>query len=70
MIKEPPANAGHIRDMSSSPGSRRSLGEGQGNTLQYSCLGNPIVLGVAESQLSNLACKESVKQHSMFTHTK
>ena len=24
------------------PGSRRSLGEGNGNPLQYSCLGNPM----------------------------
>ena len=32
-------NAG---DVSSAPGSRRSLGEGNGNPLQYSCLENPI----------------------------
>ena len=29
-------------DMSSVPGSRRCPGEGNGNQLQYSCLGNPI----------------------------
>ena len=33
----PPANAG---DMSSNPESGRSPGEGNGNRLQYSCLGN------------------------------
>ena len=27
------------------PGSRRSPGEGNGNSLQYSCLGNPIDRG-------------------------
>ena len=32
------ANAG---DMGSIPGSGRSPGEGNGNPLQYSCLGNP-----------------------------
>ena len=35
-------NAG---DVSSAPGSRRSLGEGNGNPLQYSCLENPIDRG-------------------------
>ena len=35
------ANAGDIRDLSSIPGSGRSPGEGNGNPLQYSCLGNP-----------------------------
>ena len=34
-----PANAG---DLGSIPGWGRSLGEGNGNLLQYSCLGNPI----------------------------
>ena len=28
-------------DTGSVPGSRRSPGEGNGNPLQYSCLGNP-----------------------------
>ena len=32
-------NAGSI------PGSERSLGEGNGNPLQYSCLGNPMDRG-------------------------
>ena len=54
-------NAG---DPGSIPGSRRSPGEGNGNPLQYSCLGNSTdrgdwwatIHGVAESwtQLSNL----------------
>ena len=40
MLKNPPANAGDIRDLSSIPGSGRSPGEGHGNPLQYSCLEN------------------------------
>ena len=40
--KEPPANAG---DTGSIPGSGRSPGEGNGNTLKYSCLGNPMDRG-------------------------
>ena len=39
MVKNLPANAGNA---GSNPGSRRSPGEGNGNPLQYSCLGNPM----------------------------
>ena len=39
MVKNPLANAG---DVGSSPGSGRSAREGNGNPLQYSCLGNPM----------------------------
>ena len=42
MTKNPPANAGDIRDASSIPGSGRSPGDGHGNPLQYSCLENPM----------------------------
>ena len=38
MVKNPPANTG---DIGSIPGSGRSLGEENGNPLQYSYLGNP-----------------------------
>ena len=38
MVKNPPANAGDPRDMSSIPGLGRSPGVGNGNTLLYSCL--------------------------------
>ena len=38
VVKNLPANAG---DSGSIPGSGRSLGEGNCNPLQYSCLGNP-----------------------------
>ena len=37
VVKNPPVNAW---DMSSNPRSARSPREGNGNTLQYSCLGN------------------------------
>ena len=45
MVKNPPANAGDTRDLGSIPGSGRSPGEGNGNPLQYSCLGNPMDRG-------------------------
>ena len=41
MVKNLPANAGDVRDTSSTLGSGRSLGGGHGNALQYSCLENP-----------------------------
>ena len=41
-VKNPSANAG---DAGSNPGSGRSPGEGNGNPLQSSCLGNPMVRG-------------------------
>ena len=45
MVKNPPADAGDIRDMGSIPGSGRSPGGGHGNPLQYSCLENPMDRG-------------------------
>ena len=40
VVKNPSANAGDIQDESSIPGSGRAPGEGHGDLLQYSCLGN------------------------------
>ena len=42
-VKHPPASAG---DVGSIPGLGRSLGEGNGNPLQYSCLENLMDRGV------------------------
>ena len=42
VVKNPPANAGDIRDVSLIPGSGRFPGGGHGNLLQYSCLENPV----------------------------
>ena len=38
VVKNPPANAGDLRDMISIPGLVRAPGGGHGNPLQYSCL--------------------------------
>ena len=53
-------SACHAGDTSSIPGWGRSPGKGNGNPLQYSCLGNPMdrgawwvtVHGVAESDIT------------------
>ena len=42
VVKNPPANAGDIRDTGLIPVSGRSPGGGHGNSLQYSCLENPM----------------------------
>ena len=46
MIKNLPANAG---ELGSIPGSGRSLGEGNSNSLQYSCLDNSMDRGVCQA---------------------
>ena len=45
VVKNPPANAGDLRDVGSIPGSGRSPGKGNANPLQYSCLENLIDRG-------------------------
>ena len=58
MVKNVTASAGAGRDEGSVPGLGRSLGEGNGNPLQCSCLENPrdggawwaAVSGVAQSR--------------------
>ena len=49
MLKNPPANAGDIRDKGSISGSGRHLRVGNGNPLQYSYLGNPMDRGACQA---------------------
>ena len=41
VVKTSHANAGDVRDAGLIPALRRPPGGGDGNPLQYSCLGNP-----------------------------
>ena len=50
--KTPPANAG---DAGLIPGLGRSPGEGNGNPLQYSCLGNPVDSGARQATVRGVA---------------
>ena len=45
MVKNPPANAGDIRDVGLIPALGRSPGGGHSNPLQYSYLENPMDRG-------------------------
>ena len=42
VVKNPPPNAGDLRNMGSIPGSGRSPGGGNSNPFQFSCLENPM----------------------------
>ena len=48
VVKNLPANAGDIRDAGSISGSGRSPEEGNGSSLQYSCLENPMDKGILQ----------------------
>ena len=62
MVKNPPTNAG---DPSLIPGLGRSPGEGNGNPLQYSCLGNPTDRGTSRAAVHGVT--KSQKQLHMKT---
>ena len=55
MVKNPPANAGDLRDAASIPGSGRSPGAGQGSPIQYSCLENPMDRGAWQAAVHRVA---------------
>ena len=56
--KESACNTG---DLDSIPGSGRSPGEGNGNTLQYSCLGNAMDRGALDSTVYGVT-KSQIQQ--------
>ena len=64
MFKNLPADPGDVSEDGSIPGSGRSPGEGNGNMLRYSCLGNPMDRG-ALAHYSPWGHKESdTTEHS------
>ena len=54
VVKESFADVGAIGDTSSIPGSGRSLGEGNDNPLQYSCLENPMDRGAWQATVHGI----------------
>ena len=64
--KESACNA---EDLSSIPGSGRSSGEGNGNPLQYSCLGNPMDRGALPWCRKELVITEWLTHTHTHTHT-
>ena len=55
MVKNLPANAGDGRDAGSTPGSGRSPEGGHGNSLQYSCMENPMDRGAWRATVHEVA---------------
>ena len=67
MVKNPPADAGHIRDVGSIPGLGRSPGEGHSYPLQYSCLENPMDRGTWRATVHRVA-KSQTQLKQLSTH--
>ena len=66
MVKNPPVNTGDTRDAGSFPWLGKSLAEGNGNPLQYSCLENPMDRGVWRATVHEVA-KESDTTEQLST---
>ena len=69
MVKNPPANAGDLRDMGLIPGSGRSPGEGHDNPLQYSCLENHMDRGAWRATVHRFA-KSDTTEETYHAHNK
>ena len=67
VVKNLPASTGYIKDVGSIPGSERSPGVGNGNALQYSCLGNPMNRGACQATVHGITKRQT--QLSDFPHT-
>ena len=63
--KESACNARGTGDTGLIPGSGRSSGDGNGNTLQYSCLENPMDRGIWQAIVHVVAKETQLKQLSM-----
>ena len=72
VVKNPPANAGDIRDIGLIPELGRSPGGGHGNPLQYSCLEYPLDRGAWRATIHAVAKSRtwlnwlSTAQHSLM----
>ena len=65
-VRNPPANAG---DVGLIPGSGRSPGEGSGNPLQYSCLGNSMDRGAWQATVHGFAKSQTPLSELLKTTT-
>ena len=61
------ASAYNAGDPGSIPGSRRSPGEGNGNPLKYSCLGNPMDRGAWQATVHGVAKSQDTTKQPHFT---
>ena len=68
MVKNPPADAGDVRDVGSIPGSGRSPGEENGNLIQDSSPENPMDRGAR--QVTYRVAKSQTQLKQLNTHTR
>ena len=67
VVKNPPANAGNVRNMGLIPGSGGSPGGGNSNPLQYSSLENLMDRGAWRAMVHGVT-KESVTTEGLSRH--
>ena len=69
MVMNPPANAGDVRDKGLIPVSGRSPGRGNGNSLQYPCLENPMHRGAWQATVNRAANSQTRLSVCARAHT-
>ena len=67
VVKNPPANAGDVRDVGSIPGSGRSPGGEHGSPIQYSWLGNTMDWGAGQVTVHRVS-KSHIRLKWFGTH--
>ena len=68
VVKKPPANIGDVRDVSLIPESRRCPGGGHGNSMQCSCLENPMDRGAWRATVHSVA-QSQIQLKRLSTHS-
>ena len=69
MVKNPPANAGDVKDVGSISGSGRFPGGGHGYPLQYSCLENLMHRGAWQATVHRVAKSWTLLKQLSTAHT-
>ena len=69
MVKNPPASAGNIRDVSSIPGSGRSLGEGNSSILAWEIPWTDESGGLQSMGLGRVRHNLATKQQQFFVYS-
>ena len=70
VVKISPAHAEDAADVSLIPGSARSLSEGNGNPLQYSCLGNSVDRGAWWATIHGVAKSQDITERVCTKYTR